>query len=226
MLKIQSFSVRVQTMPTILFYFDFVSPYAYLAFHRLPHVLRDMAWQVQYRPVVVAGLLEALNSTPPSSIPAKHAWIQRHVQWLAEQDGLPFRMPARHPFYPITWLRMALASSAHGLPGRQVCETLFNTIWQHGLDPDDPAVQQQAWQDATALLPASVRSMHDPLVKQELRDLGQSALAQGVFGVPAFVLLPEDDEKGASEVFWGVEGLPMLREAVRMRQIFGEAGEQ
>ena len=210
-------------MPTILFYFDFVSPYAYLAFHRLPHVLRDLAWQVQYRPVLLGGLLQALNSTSPASIPAKHAWIERHVRWLAARDQLPFMMPARHPFHPVVWLRMALASNAKGQPGRQVCETLFNAIWQHGHDPDDPVVQQQAWRDATALLPAPLRSAHDPQVKQELIDLGQAALAQGVFGVPACVLLPEAVDKGAPEVFWGIEGLPMLRDAVGVRQTFNEA---
>ncbi|MDO5653680.1 MAG: DsbA family protein, partial [Brachymonas sp.] len=53
-------------MPTILFYFDFVSPYAYLAFHRLPQVLGGLAWRVQYRPVVLGGLFKAQGNTSPA----------------------------------------------------------------------------------------------------------------------------------------------------------------
>ena len=209
-------------MPTILFYFDFVSPYVYIAFHQLPKVLGGLAWQMQYRPVVLDVFFKEHHAASPSAIAAKQAWRLRHAQWLAKQSGLPFVAPARDPFNDAAWSQMALASSPHGQPNRQVCETFFNAIWQYGGDPDDPAVQQQAWLDATALLP-SVRDVKDLKIRQEQAELSQAAQAHGVFKVPSLVLIPETSEHGSLQVFCGMEGLSMLREAVLTRQFFDGA---
>ena len=208
-------------MPTIVFYFDFVSPYAYIALHRLPQALAGLAWRVQYRPMVLGGVFQAQGNTSPASVAAKHVWVKRHVHWLAAQSGIPFVMPPVHPFHPIAWLRMALAASLHGQPGRAVCEEIFNAIWQQGRDANDPAFQQEVWRNVTELLPG-VRDPQSAEVKQELTALGEAAVRQGVFGAPSFVLMPECDV-GEPQLFWGVEGLPMLREAVAARQFGGLA---
>ena len=209
-------------MPTILFYFDFGSPYAYIALHQLPQVLGGLAWQMQYRPVVLDVFFKEHHAASPSAIAAKQAWSLRHAQWLAKQSGLPFVAPARYPFNDAAWSQMALASSPHGQPNRQACEAFFSAIWQYGWDPENPAVQQRAWQDATKLLP-SVREVNSPQIEQELTDLGQAALAHGVFKVPSLVLIPETSEHGSLQVFCGMEGLSMLREAVLTRQFFDGA---
>ncbi len=206
-------------MPTILFYFDFASPYAYVAFHQLPQILGGMAWQVQYRPVAQQRFMPTQGDLAVAGQAcSQQAWMQRHAPWLAAQHKLPFQWPSAYPFKSATWLRMALAASPHGQPGRHVCETLFNAIWQHGHNPNDSGVQRQAWHDATALLPA-VRHVPDQQLQQELFRLEQAALAHGVCDVPGFVLLPQNETGGMPEIFCGVEGLPMLREAVHLRQL-------
>ena len=207
-------------MPIILFYFDFASPYAYVAFHQLPQTLGGMAWQVQYRPVAQPRLRPAPGDLDlaATSLARRQDGAQCHMQGLAAQHRLPLRWPAVYPFESTAWLHMALAASPHGQPGRHVCETLFNAIWQHGHNPDDSTVQQQAWHDATALLPV-VRNVPDQQLQQELLRLEQAARAHGVWDVPSFVLMPQDETGGAPEIFCGVESLPMLREAVQARQL-------
>ena len=196
-------------MPTILFYFDFSSPCAYIAFHQLPQVLADLAWQIQYRPVRQAILCKQSDEA------ASHA----DAASIAAQQGLSFQWPARTTFQVEPWLHMALAADPYGQPGRQVCETLFHAIWQHGHDPDNLAVQQQAWQDATALLPA-MRDVHDSQVMQELLAHEQAARAHGVHQLPCCTLLPADGDSGSPQNFLGLSGLPLLREAVGARQAF------
>lgn len=210
-------------MPTILFYFDLASPIAYVMFHRLPHVLAGLAWQVHYRPVAASMLAAADSAAAP----------HHDALALAAREGLPFRWPMKRAFQSEPWLRMALASSVHGQPSRQVCESLLNAIWQTGQNPDDPAVQQQAWQAATALLP-SVRDWHQPAVAQvlteEIANIAQAARQQGVLALPSCVLLPASENEDASDeqsggwavaqVFSGLQGLPLLSEAVRARQGF------
>ena len=71
-------------MKRIDFYFDFVSPFAYLAFEALPHALQGCSYQVHYRPVLFAGLLKHHGQRGPAEIEPKRIWTYRHVAWLSQ----------------------------------------------------------------------------------------------------------------------------------------------
>lgn len=185
-------------MKQITFYLDFISPYAYLAFEELPKALQGLSYSVQYKPVVLGAILRHHGSLGPAEIPAKRDWTYRHVVWLAHSKGVPFDMPAIHPFSSMGLLRLAVATDAQGLPNRYACEALFKHVWQGGADPVD-ATRVQA---LTATL-APARAATDDTVKAQLKNHTDAALALNVFGVPAF----EVDGK----VFWGLDALPMLR---------------
>lgn len=185
-------------MKHITFYLDFISPYAYLAFEELPRALMGMSYTVTYKPVFLGALLRSNSILGPAEIPNKRAWVYRHVQFLARQQGTALQLPAAHPFNPLGLLRLALATDAKGLPNRYVCETLFRHVWQGGAD----AADAQRLAAITAEL-APARSPSDDAVKAELTQHGAQAIALGVFGVPSF----EVDGK----VFWGLDALPMLR---------------
>ena len=105
-------------------------------------------------------------------------------------------------------LRLALACDAQGLPNRYVCETLFDHVWVGGLD----AADSKRVQEVTEHLAPS-RDPKSEAVKQELNTHGEGAIAQSVFGVPAF----EVDGK----VFWGLDALPMLRDYLENGTWFG-----
>lgn len=185
-------------MKRITFYLDFISPYAYLAFEELPLALMGLGYSVTYKPVLFAALLKHHGQLGPAEIPAKRDWTYRQVQWLADSKGIAMDMPAAHPFNPLGLLRLAVATDALGLPNRYVCETLFRHVWTGGADAAD-AVRL----DAITQTIAPERSPSDATVKAQLKAHTEAAIAAGVFGVPAF----EVDGK----VFWGLDGLPMLR---------------
>ena len=124
-------------MHQITFYLDFISPYAYLAFEELPQALQGLGYQVHYKPLFLGGLLKHNAVLGPAEVPPKRAWIYRHVQWLAQRNGVVLDFPAAHPFNPLGLLRLAVASDVQGLPNRYVCETLFRHVWQGGADAAD-----------------------------------------------------------------------------------------
>ena len=102
-------------------YFDFVSPYSYIALHRL----EELPAPVAYKPVLFAGLLNHWGQKGPAEIPAKRRWTYRWCIWWAKSLGIPFRFPAAHPFNPLPHLRLALACGSrpeavviHHLPQR------------------------------------------------------------------------------------------------------------
>jgi 2-hydroxychromene-2-carboxylate isomerase len=94
-------------MKQLVFHFDVISPYAYLAFEQLPQVLEGISYEVAYRPLLFAALLQHHAHKGPAEIEPKRAWTFRHVSWLAAQAGLPMATPASHPFNPIPLLRLS-----------------------------------------------------------------------------------------------------------------------
>lgn len=185
-------------MKHISFYLDFISPYAYLAFEELPKALMGLSYTVTYKPLLFAALLKHHGQLGPAEIPSKRDWTYRQAQWLAHYKGHVLDMPAAHPFNPLGLLRLAVATDRNGQPNRYVCETLFKHVWVGGADAAN--ADRLA---AVTLQLAPARDPADEAVKAQLRLHAEEAIAQGVFGVPAF----EVDGK----VFWGLDALPMLR---------------
>ena len=187
-------------MKHITFYLDFVSPYAWLAFERLPQELEGLSYSVEYRPVLLGALLLQHSNPGPAGIAPKRDWTYRHVLWLGHQLGVPLQMPAQHPFNPLVLLRQALACSSDGSINRFVAEALLRHVWIGGHDALDAArLQQLAQELALQVKPDS----DSDRVKALLRANTDAAAARGVFGVPAFGV----DE----QLFWGLDSLPMLR---------------
>lgn len=189
-------------MKRITFYLDFISPYAWLAFERLPEVLEGLSYSVAYKPVLLGALLAQHANPGPAGIAPKRDWTYRHVTWLGHAHGIALQMPARHPFNPLPLLRQALACSDDGTINRYVAGTVLRHVWQGGHDALDAARMAEL----SAALAEQLRPGQDATsesAKALLRSNTESAQAAGVFGVPAF----EVDGKQ----FWGLDGLPMLR---------------
>jgi 2-hydroxychromene-2-carboxylate isomerase len=184
---------------SIRFYFDVVSPYAYLAFERLPELLSGLSVTVDYHPVLFAGLLQHWGQKGPAEIEPKRQWTFRQVHWLAARHGIALQTPAQHPFNPLPLQRLLLAAG----PNRRTVEAVLHHVWRGGGAAADEPERLAALSAllAPALDPASAE------VKQQLRSHTEAAAAQGVFGVPSFAL--------GERLFWGHDGLDMLADALR-----------
>jgi 2-hydroxychromene-2-carboxylate isomerase len=178
-------------MRTVRWYFDFVSPFSYLALWRLT----EIAAEIEYRPVLFAGLLGKWGQMGPAEIAPKRLWTYRYCQWQAEQLDIPFRFPAQHPFNPLHHLRLAIAAGTTPSAIRRI----FETLWTSGAEPADPA----AFGSLCAELNISADAITSPGVKSELRENTEQATARGVFGVPTF------DVDGT--LFWGADAIDFLK---------------
>ena len=189
-------------MKRITFYLDFISPYAWLAFERLPEELEGLSYSVAYQPVLLGALLQQHGNPGPAGIAPKRAWTYRHVAWLGHAQGTPLQMPARHPFNPLPLLRQALACSDDGFINRYVAGTVLRHVWQGGHDAlDAERLAALAAELSEQIRPGQDVNSDGP--KALLRANTEAAKAAGVFGVPAFAV--------DGKLFWGLDGLPMLR---------------
>jgi 2-hydroxychromene-2-carboxylate isomerase len=182
------------SMRVLDWYFDFVSPFAYLqcaVFPKLPEAV-----VVRQKPVLLAALLNHRGTLGPAEIPGKREFTYRQVLWLAQRHGVALRLPPRHPFDPLAVLRLAVALDA----SPEIVRRIFDFIWAEGRDPSDPAELAALGAELGVADPQAV--VADPKVKARLRGNTDEAIATGVWGVPTFV--------ADGLCFWGFDAADML----------------
>ncbi len=183
-------------MTRVDWYFDFVSPFAYLQSERL-HELGPRV-DLRFRPVLFAGLLEANGQKGPAEIARKRVFTYRFVVWQAKRLGIPFKIPPEHPFNPLPLLRLAIACDCRP----DAVHRMFRFVWRDGRLPDLPIewaelVHEIGLDDAHGRIA-------DPDVKAALRRNTDEAVARGVFGVPTLAI--------GEELFWGADSTAMAAE--------------
>ncbi|MCM8597795.1 MAG: 2-hydroxychromene-2-carboxylate isomerase [Candidatus Accumulibacter sp.] len=181
-----------QDMQQLDWYFDFISPYAYLGLMRLGE-LPDVA--ITYRPVLFAGLLNHWEQKGPAEIPPKRAWTYRSCTWTASRQGIRFRFPAAHPFNSLPYLRLAIAAGSTA----DAVHRIFEALWTTAADPADPSLIVELAR-SLAVDPADVSRQQ---FKDTLRSATEQAIARGVFGVPTLDV--------GGELFWGADATDFAR---------------
>lgn len=184
-------------------YFDFVSPFAYLQWRRLQ---RLPLTGLIHRPVLFAGLLNHLGHKGPAEIPAKRVFTYRQVVWRAERDSILLRFPPAHPFNPLPALRLCVATGTTV----ESIDTVFRHIWEEG-----NAVEDAGEIEALARrlgLSGAAPALADKGVQRVLRDNFSRALGHQVFGVPTIVC--------DGQLFWGDDATDMFIAYLRDPALF------
>lgn len=169
----------------LTWYFDLISPFAYLA---LPRVLA--LGEVQLQPIVFGAVLSRWGQLGPAEIAPKRVQTYRQTQFQADQAGMPFRFPPRHPFRSLEALRLLTALRGD----RAAVQAAFAFIWGEGRDPHEEAATLRA-----RLPPVTEEALLT--AKDELRAATDAAIAAGAFGVPTLAI--------GEELFWGADAMPM-----------------
>jgi 2-hydroxychromene-2-carboxylate isomerase len=184
-------------LPEPIFFYDFNSPYAYLAAHRVDALLgRGVRWQ----PIAFAFVLRATGRTPWSLSDARPAGM-RECQGRAVRYGLPEVVwPPGWPVesYTLASLRAALVAQEHGRV-REFSLAAFAENFVHGRGIRESEALDHA-AEVAGVDPAAIRDgIERPDIKERLREATEDAIAAGVIGVPTVLL--------DGEAFWGDDRL-------------------
>ena len=193
-------NVTAGTVPTMIadWYFDFISPFAYLQSKRLAHFAPGVS--IRYKPVLLGALLSAHGHKGPAEIPGKRLFTYRFAIWQAKRMGIVLKMPPEHPFNPLQLLRLAIACDC----SPDAVRSIFHFVWHDGRLPDLPIEWAELISDPALAHGASM--VNAPEVKEALRRNTDEAIARGIFGVPTLAI--------GDEIFWGVDATEMAAEYV------------
>ena len=175
----------------IQWYFDIISPFAYLQLQRM-HEIQALT-EVTPVPIALGAVLAHCGQLGPAEIPKKREFAYRFIDFQARALGFPIRFPPTHPFNPLPALRLLCAVA----PERRwdATHAVFNHIWREGLAGDS----------AEALSALSLNfgitdvaaTIIDSAVKLVLKQNTDAAIAAGAFGVPTLSI--------DGELFWGFD---------------------
>jgi len=187
----------------IEFYFDFNSPYGYIAAHKIDALAAKYGRTVDWRPVLLGAIFKVTGGAPLPDLPLKGEYSKRDFARSARFHGVTINMPAKFPFSPVAasravwWAKGQDEAKAHAL-----ALALFQAALRDGKDIAGP--------DAVADIAAAngfdraavLAGLNDGAVKQKLIDAVEAAIKAGVFGSPYVVV--------DGEPFWGMDRFDQL----------------
>lgn len=195
---------------TLDFYFDFMSPFAYLAYQRLPALAREFDLELVPKIVDLPSAKKAAGNTGPRNvdIPPKIRYLKTDLQRWAERYGVPLIFPQSLASQRLN-KGLFLAADREAVPAYM--EAAWGLAWASGLDMNDPAVlaglaRDLGWSEADFL---TFIDSADAEARYEAATL--DAESRGVFGVPTMMV--------GDEMWWGNDRLDFLREFLQRRQV-------
>ena len=191
---------------TLEFYFDYGSPYSYLADTQVEAIAQRTGATLVRKPMLLGGVFKATGNHSPAELPQKSAWSGFDMPMWARHYGVPFQ---RNPFFPVNTLALMRGAAAAQIDG--LCEryhpAVYKAMWVDGRNLNDmteiAAVLTSAGLDA-AKVGARIQ---DQDVKDRLKATTDEAVARGVFGAPTCFV--------DNMMFFGNDRLPFVEMALK-----------
>jgi len=182
------------------FFFDYGSPYSYLANSQLSGLCARTQCEVVYRPMLLGGIFKATGNSSPAeeSVVPKLKYQSVEMQRWVDYYDVPF---ASNPFFPVNTIQIMRAAHAAQKMGvfEEYHAAIFGAMWERGRNLGDPAIIVQELEDSGLDGQSLVSSATSPEIKELLRETSDEAVARGVFGAPTFFV--------GDEMFFGNDRL-------------------
>jgi 2-hydroxychromene-2-carboxylate isomerase len=187
------------------FYFDFVSPYSFLAHKEIRKIENKIGIKIRYKPVLLGGLHNLHGIKAPAFIPAKAKHMIRDCKLIAERNNVKFRFNSYFPIKSLNLMRGVLVAEEDNIKNYYV-DNIFNNIWQHGLNMNDEIIIQKILKNLNINPKTFFLRSTSSLIKDSLRNKTTEAYEKGIFGAPTFV--------SNNKIFWGQDRIEFaLKEA-------------
>ena len=176
------------------FYFDFISPYSFLAHKEIIKIEKKNSVKIKYKPILLGGLHNLHGIKAPAFIPAKAKHMIRDCKLIAEKNKIKFKFNSYFPIRSLNLMRGVFVAEEDDYKSYYI-DTIFNAIWQDGLNMNDENVIEKILKNLNANPKTFLLRSASSSIKDSLRKRTNEAYEKGIFGAPSFV--------SNNKIFWG-----------------------
>ncbi|MBL0140976.1 MAG: 2-hydroxychromene-2-carboxylate isomerase [Betaproteobacteria bacterium] len=196
-------------MPSpIEFWFDFSSPYGYIAAELIDDVAARHGRKVNWHPILLGPIFKAVGTAPLTMLPIKGDYSKRDFARMARFHKVPFRLPGKFPVGTQVAARaFYLVADADPDRARDFAKRVLRAYYVEGRDVADPEVVLELAGAAGVDSAALAEPLKGEAIKERMKTEVDNAMKAGVFGSPHFIV--------DGEPFWGVDRIPVMEEWIR-----------
>ena len=176
------------------FYFDFISPYSFLAHKEIRKIENKLKIKIEYKPILLGGLHNLHGIKAPAFIPAKAKHMIRDCKLIAERNNVKFKFNSYFPIRSLVLMRGVLVAEEDNYKSYYI-NSIFNAIWQDGLNLNDENIIQKILKNLNVNPKTFLLRSASSSVKDSLKKKTTEAYEKGIFGAPSFV--------ANNKIFWG-----------------------
>ena len=176
------------------FYFDFVSPYSFLAHKQIRKIEKKEGIKIRYKPILVGGLHNLHGIKAPAFIPAKAKHMIRDCKLIAAKNGVKFKFNSYFPIRSLNLMRGVFVAEEDNIKSYYI-DSIFNTIWQDGLNMNDQVIVEKVLKNLNVNPKTFILRSTSSKIKDSLRKKTNDAYEKGIFGAPTFFV--------NNKIFWG-----------------------
>jgi len=187
------------------FFFDFISPYSYLAHKQIRNIEFQNKIEINYMPILLSGLLNLAEIKTPVFIPSKAKFMIKDCKLFAEKLNIKFKFNSYFPIQSLNLMRGVLIARKENKTSLYI-DKFFDACWKDGLNLNDQEIVDKILEDLNFNLEAFKLKISEQKIKDELKKRTKDAYLKGVFGAPSFII--------NNKMFWGQDRLEfVLKEA-------------
>ena len=180
------------------FFFDFASPYTFIAHKKIIQFEKEKTINVKYKPVLLGGLLKLAGIKANADIPIKARYMIRDCKISAEKNNIVFKFNNYFPILTLNLMRCVIVAENKGFE-RNFINKVFEAIWIDGLNLNDSSILEKLLKNLEINPKAFLADASDQKIKDDLKKRTEEAFSKGVFGTPSFVV--------NNKLFWGQDRL-------------------
>ena len=189
------------------FYFDFISPYAFIAHNKIKKIEKDYMFKINYQPILLGGLHNLHDIKAPAFIPSKAKFMIRDCKMVAEKNKINFKFNSYFPIKSLNLMRGVFVAAEDGKKDLYI-NKIFNAVWGDGLNMNDEVVIEKVLKNLDINPKTFILRAQSQNIKDQLRSKTNDAHKKGIFGAPTFIV--------KDKIFWGQDRLQYaIAEAIK-----------
>ena len=189
------------------FYFDFISPYAFLAHKKIKNIEEKNLIKIKYKPILLGGLHNLHGIKAPAFIPAKAKHMIKDCKLIAEENKIRFKFNTYFPIRSLNLMRGVFVAEEDNYKSYYI-DCIFKAIWEDGLNLNDESIIQKILKNYNINPKTFFLRSTSSAIKDSLKNKTNEAFKKGIFGAPSFLV--------NNKIFWGQDRLEFaLKEAIK-----------